>query len=245
MKVLDIYNLIDKIAPFNTAMSFDNVGILCGNSENSVEKILICLDITDAVIEEAKGLSANLIISHHPVIFDPIKKIDSNSILAKLIKNDINAIACHTNIDKCEKLGTNRALADKLGFKEIQASENGEYFVLNLKTNVKNLANHIKNCFPNCNLQFSNFDSDIKKIALCSGAGSTVIYDNESIDALITGEIKHDAWLEAMHKNIAIFAFGHYDTEILYCEQLQKYLQKNTEEEIYISKKELNPIRVI
>ena len=108
--VKDIYNYIDKIAPFNSAMDFDNCGMLVGNYSAVVNKVLLSLDITSSVIQEAKEIGANLIISHHPVIFNPIKRLDSNSMPYLLAKNDINAICAHTNLDMVEG-GVNSSLA--------------------------------------------------------------------------------------------------------------------------------------
>ncbi len=117
--VKDIYNYIDKIAPFNSAMDFDNCGMLVGNYSAVVNKVLLSLDITSSVIQEAKEIGANLIISHHPVIFNPIKRLDSNSMPYLLAKNDINAICAHTNLDMADG-GVNSSLANLLDLKNVE-----------------------------------------------------------------------------------------------------------------------------
>lgn len=113
-KVNDIYKYIDSFAPFNSAMDFDNCGILVGDKNSDVTKVILCLDVTSKVIDEAINKKANLIISHHPIIFNPIKSIDSNSIIYKLIENKINVISAHTNLDMSSILGVNTCLADAL-----------------------------------------------------------------------------------------------------------------------------------
>lgn len=114
--VRDIYNFIDKLAPFDTAMDFDNCGLLVGNFDDKVNKVLLALDITDSVVEEAKEIGANLILSHHPVIFRPIKSLNSNSIPYQLARNNINAICAHTNLDMANG-GVNTCLANLLKLK--------------------------------------------------------------------------------------------------------------------------------
>ena len=116
IKVLDIYNFIDKIAPFESQMDFDNSGLLIGNFNQKINKILLCLDITREVIDEAIKLNINLIISHHPVIFKPIRKISFDSVCYLIIKNNICAICAHTNLDLSE-IGTNFCLFEKLSLK--------------------------------------------------------------------------------------------------------------------------------
>ncbi len=249
MKIHEIYDLIDKVAPFDSAMSGDNVGLLVGSGKKEVSKILLCLDITEPVIKEASAKGVNLIIAHHPVIFDPLKKVDGNSVLYSLIKNDIAAICCHTNLDLCAKMGVNRALADRLGIDEIFIPEGKTYFQFELKeeTDVETYANHIKNCFPNCSLQYSSFSKKIKTLAMCAGSGSHEITPISSeIDAFVTGEIKYDKWLEATHKNLAVFAFGHFETESVYIPYMEKYLKENTNDiEISASADEIGPIRYL
>ena len=110
----EIYSELNKIAPFSLADKWDNSGLLTGNSDNSVKKVLLCLDITDSIVNEAIKKGAEVIISHHPVIFDPLKSIDSDTVIAKLVRNNISAICAHTNLD-IAKGGINDMIADMLG----------------------------------------------------------------------------------------------------------------------------------
>lgn len=117
--VKDIYEFIDDIAPFKTAMKFDNVGLIVGDINQKVNKVLLALDITNDVVEEAVKLGANLIISHHPVIFNALKKLNTNDVPYMLAKYNINAICAHTNLD-ISKFGVNSSLAEILGLEDLE-----------------------------------------------------------------------------------------------------------------------------
>lgn len=112
--VKDIYDFLDFIAPFKTSMDFDNCGLLVGNMEDKVKKVILSLDITYEVVQEAMKLGANLIISHHPIIFDPIKRLDSSTIPYLMVSCGINAICAHTNLDMASKYGVNWCLSNEL-----------------------------------------------------------------------------------------------------------------------------------
>lgn len=116
-KVYDIYNAINSFAPFKLQESWDNAGLIVGDMQNEVKTAVLALDITNPVIEEAAKLNAQLIISHHPVIFNAVKRIPSNSPVYNLAKNNMSAICAHTNLD-IAKGGVNTVLAEVLGIKD-------------------------------------------------------------------------------------------------------------------------------
>lgn len=120
IQVKDIYNFIDNFAPFSSAMDFDNCGLLVGDMNAYIKNVLVSLDITNEVINEANNLEANLIISHHPVIFNKLKNIFSGSTVHNLIKSDISAICAHTNLDMAEDTGVNTCLAKALNIKNVK-----------------------------------------------------------------------------------------------------------------------------
>ena len=122
-RICDIYDIINSAAPFDSQMAFDNSGLLVGDRVTEVTRALICLDITREVIDEAAAMNANLIISHHPVIFDPIKSMSSRDPAYLLAKNGIAAICCHTNLDISPVCGVNAALANRLGLKNVRPEE--------------------------------------------------------------------------------------------------------------------------
>lgn len=97
MKIKEIYHYINEIAPFDRALDYDNCGILLGDPEKEVTKCLICLDVTEVVLKEAVRIGAQLIVSHHPVIFHPVRQILGSSLLSRLVKRDIAVLSAHTN----------------------------------------------------------------------------------------------------------------------------------------------------
>ena len=115
-KIVDIYNYIDSFAPFDIAMDFDNVGILVGDKNAEPTRAIVTLDVTDEVIDEAKEKSAQLIVSHHPVIFNPLKRLSADSVVYKLAQSGISVISAHTNLDLSSD-GTNTAVFNALNFK--------------------------------------------------------------------------------------------------------------------------------
>lgn len=119
LTVKDVYDFINSMAPFDTAMEFDNSGLLVGNFNKEISNVMISLDVTNEVIEEACENNVDLIVSHHPVIFKPLKRLRSDSIPYLLAKYEIDVICAHTNLD-VSKFGVNSFLADKLELKNIR-----------------------------------------------------------------------------------------------------------------------------
>ena len=245
--VQDIYNIINKEAPFSTAMCFDNVGILVGDSDKKVSHAMIVLDITRAVINEAESKNVQLIISHHPVIFDPLKSVNRDSPVYNLINRGISAIGCHTNLDISMTIGVNKSLSDALGL--INFSKIGEcLFTAELKEpmTVRSFAELVNyrlstRCSVTCPERL------IKKIALCSGAGGELIPEAVSCaDAFLTGEAHHDELIFAADKDFPVMVAGHYGTEKIFDVPLKKYLQENIRDvEFLLSETEKNPITII
>ena len=235
MKVIDIYNYLNKIAPFETAMSFDNCGLLIGDSQKEVTNVIITLDITKKVVMEAKEKNANLIISHHPVIFNGVKSIEFDSVIALLIKHEINTIAVHTNLD-IANLGVNYQLASHIGLKDIKLMEweNECISVGTLKEEISetDFAKNIKENL-NCNgLRFTKLNQNIKKVAVACGAGGEAVFKAKKLgaNALVTGEIKHHEIIYGIENNISIFDAGHYKSEDIVINPLIEMLKKEFKE---------------
>lgn len=120
MRVQEIISLLESFAPPALQESYDNSGLQCGDVMTKATGALLCLDVTEEVLQEAIGRNCNLIIAHHPLIFSPLKKLDGNGyvqrVLLKAIKNDIAIYACHTNADNV-RMGVNHKMSEKLGLK--------------------------------------------------------------------------------------------------------------------------------
>ena len=255
--VSDIYAFINEIAPFDTAMDFDNVGILVGDSNQNVEKILVALDITNEVVNEAKFAGAQLIVSHHPVIFNGVKSIESNCAVYNMIQNGITAICAHTNLDSAAN-GVNKCLADALKLKNLkplsfyeakgQKCVLGLIGVLNTEMNAKDFAVLVKNAL-NCNgVRYTAAEGAIKTVAVCSGSGGDLINNAVALgaDAYVTGEIKHHEILIANEKNICIVDTGHFKSEDVVVEPLVNLIKTKFEDvQVFKSKKCTDHIKYI
>lgn len=233
-KISEIYAYIDKIAPFDSAMDFDNCGLLCGNKHTEAKRVLVCLDITAPVIEEAKRLGCNLIISHHPIIFKPLYSLESSSVPYKLASSGITAICAHTNLD-ISPVGTNAQLAKMLDLSDIEMIENEPIAIGCLKHEMSplNFARHVKERLGCKGLRYLSGNKNIKTVGVCTGAGGDMLCKiSDKTDAFITGEIKHHELISASAMNITVADIGHYRSEFIVCAPLASILSnrfKNVE----------------
>ena len=122
--VKDIYNYINSIAPYSEMEEWDNSGFILGDEEKTVSTVVMALDGTKAAADYAKSVEADLLLTHHPIIFNPVKKIIKGSAVYELINNDIAAMCAHTSFDKALG-GINDNLAFLLGLKNTRKLENG------------------------------------------------------------------------------------------------------------------------
>lgn len=242
-KVKDFYGYLNSIAPFETQEDWDNSGMLVGDMNAEVKKAAVVLDITHEEIKKAKAIGANLIISHHPVIFNPIKSVTKGSVPYELVASSINALCCHTPLDIADG-GTNDSLAELLGI-EVTRTEDP---ILRLgtvePTTAQELAGKIANTL-NTKVRYADAGKTIKKIAICTGAGCSLIEAAGEIDAFITGDASHHNFLDCVQAGITLIAAGHYETEIIVVPVLVKKLQAQFPDIEIIDIKQENPIKFI
>lgn len=242
-KVKDFYGYLNSIAPFETQEDWDNSGMLVGDMDAEVKKAAVVLDITHEEIKKAKAIGADLIISHHPVIFNPIKSVTRGSVPYELVASSINALCCHTPLDIADG-GTNDSLAELLGI-EVTRTENP---ILRLgtvePTTAENLAGKIAKTL-NTKVRYADAGRKIKKIAICTGAGCSLIEAAGEIDAFITGDASHHNFLDCVQAGITLIAAGHYETEIVVVPVLVKKLQARFPDIEIIDIKQENPIKFI
>lgn len=223
MTVKNVLDYINTISPLSTAEKFDNVGLLVGNAAEEVTGICTCLDITNDIIDEAAKKNANLIVSHHPVIFDPLKSVSVGTPVYNLIRNGISAICVHTNFDMSEG-GVNDALLELLGFESSEVLEEvspnglgfGAVCDLTFGFTAKTLAEHCKNALYLESVKYSSgIKTEIHRVAVCSGSGGSFMDSaiEKGCDALITGDIKHNVWVDAINSNFVLIDAGHFGTE--------------------------------
>lgn len=234
--VTQIYNAIDRLAPFWLTMDFDNTGILVGDRNREVSCALLALDCTPAVVEQAKQLGAQLIVTHHPVIFHPLKRVNEDAVVYQLIRSDIAVISAHTNLDIAQG-GVNDALASAIGLRDCRGLELlneqtgawlGRIGTLPEPLSPEAFAAHIKACLNASSIKFAAAPRVIRTVALCSGSGADCLDAaiSAGADALLTSEVKQHEYLAAAAAGISIFDAGHFDTEDIVTEPLRDYLAK-------------------
>lgn len=242
-KVKDFYGYLNSIAPFETQEDWDNSGMLVGDMDAEVKKVAVVLDITHEEIKKAKAIGADLIISHHPVIFNPIKSVTRGSVPYELVASSINALCCHTPLDIADG-GTNDSLAELLGI-EVTRTEDP---ILRLgtvePTTAEILAGKIAKML-NTKVRYADAGRKIEKIAICTGAGCSLIEAAGEIDAFITGDASHHNFLDCIQAGITLIAAGHYETEIVVVPVLVKKLQARFPDIEIIDIKQENPIKFI
>lgn len=229
--IREIYRYIDEIAPFATAMDFDNPGFLVGDGEAEVTAALVTLDITAQSVAQAEKLGAQLIISHHPVIFNPMKRLMSGSVPYLLARAGVGAICAHTNLDMA-KGGVNDCLADALTLSGREAvTYAGEtpcciIGALPQPMEPAAFAGFVKKRLSCFGVRYLPGNRLVKTVALCSGAGGEFIFDamEKGADAFVTGEVKHHEILAAKEAGLTLVDGGHFKTENIAMEPLRQRL---------------------
>ncbi len=227
--VREIYNFIDALAPFNTAEEWDNSGLLVGDESKAVNKIMLALDCTEDVIEQAVANGANLIVTHHPLIFKPISEVTADSLVYKLIKNDLSIICAHTNYDKAIE-GVNDILCYTI---ELQSFTHIDGACLNVGELITEMSSseftkYIKSKL-NGVVRFNSIEKIVKKIAVCSGSGSDYLSLAKELkcDALLTGDGSHHSFLDADEMGILFVCAGHFETENIAIKPLADKINNN------------------
>lgn len=224
-----IYDYLNDIMPFETQEKWDNSGLLV-NCGNGVEKVLCCLDVTKAAVEKAIEENCQLILSHHPVIFSGIKSLDSDSILMKLIQNNISVISAHTNFDKYQ-FGTSYRLAQFCGVKG-----NGEFLEIGLavaleepeffNTFVEKIKQNVK-----ISLQYTKGKETVNRVFVIAGSGKSMTEEilAAGCDCVITGESSYHDILDLKELGISTICIGHDESEKISVDTLTKLINEKFE----------------
>lgn len=250
MKICDIYKILNEKIPVSTQEKWDNSGFLIGDENKDISKIVFTLDITKSSIDFAVSQNANLIISHHPVIFDGIKSVKSDSVVYKLISNDISAICLHTPLDIASS-GMNEILyaklADKLklnnGYKILeptQADGTGFGFVAELTEPIDaaETAEIVAEALDETDVRLYDSRQKTSVVAVCSGSGGSMLeYAKKcGADTFITGDIKQDRWIAAENIGMNLIDAGHFGTEKYFYDPLTTLLSGYAECILYENK---------
>ena len=256
----DVLNFLKARFPEEEKEEWDNVGLLTGDSSGEIKRVLVCLDVTSDTVNEAKEFGADLIVSHHPLIFSPLKRIVEDnglgSILIQLIKNNISVYSMHTNFDKA-KGGMNDLLAEKIGLSDVRRYTDDELIKNDGKT-VDNIGRVGILDVPMCLDDFADFvkatlgcramkvfgdgQDNVRTVALCSGSGGSMMTAayNSGADVYLSADFNHHHAQEALETGLNLIDAGHFETENIITDFLYDILNSEFHE-LIIKKSDAKP----
>ncbi len=228
VKIKEVLCALERFAPLPLQEDFDNAGLQVGLTEAEVSGALLCLDVTEAVVDEALEQGCNLIVAHHPLIFRPLKRIsDANfvqRVVIKAIQHQITIAAMHTNMDNARG-GVNFKIAEKLGLqnirffapKEVDGVEGGSGVIGEWAKGMtaEDFIREVKACFGvKCVHANQLLQRPVRRVAICGGAGAFLLGDaiRQGADAFITGEMHYHDYFDH-EQEIQICVIGHYESE--------------------------------
>lgn len=244
MKCEKIIEKLEELSPLSFASSWDNVGLLVGRTDKEVRKILVTVDVTDDVIEQAVCLEADMILAHHPLIFGGMKKVTTSDFIGrrviKLIEHDICCYAAHTNFDV---MGMADAAADELSLKdrevleitfedEIAKEGFGRVGKLPKSMTVFECAQYVKRQFGiECVKVFGDLDKVVETAAISPGSGKSMIHAalDAKTDVMITGDIDHHDGLDAVAQGMVVIDAGHFELEKIFIPFMEEYLRRKVQ----------------
>lgn len=253
-KVKDISEFIDSIAPYDTKCQWDNCGILVGDENKQVNKIGFALDLTPETLRCAIDSNVDLIITHHPIIFNAQKSFLKGNMAYELAFHGISAISAHTCFD-CAKGGVNDALCELMGLSDVLGVPGEDCIVpmarigyLSCEKPLTSLElAHLVSEKLNTTVSVVETDREIKRVALCGGAGMDFYFDavNMGADAYITGEARHHELLLAKQTGVTLIVAGHFETENPAMAYLKKYIEQGFTNVETMLLNQSNPVKYI
>lgn len=242
--VNEIYQYLDEWAPFVTQMSFDNAGLLVGRRGMEVHRVLVALDITPEVAMESARLGAQLIVAHHPVIFDPLRALTDDTMTGRtvlsLAEHKIAALCAHTNLDAAEG-GVNDQLADMLllsGVEHLHADgvdAKGRTYGIGRVGSVhqagmtaEGYAAFVKARLDAGAVRLSDGGRPVCRVAVGGGSCGSMLSDVAAAgcDTFVTSDVKYDVFLAAKDLGINLIDAGHYATEQVVCPALAERISR-------------------
>lgn len=243
MQIKNMISVIEDTYPGSYALDWDNVGLLIGRDDKEISKVYIALDATDQVIAQAVSAEADMIITHHPLIFSALKQVNNKDFIGrrilKLIQNDISCYAMHTNYDvlemsersaqllRLEECSILRVTKEADGGNREQGI--GRIGSINKKQQLKNYCEYVKECFAlECVKVFGEMESLVERVAIAPGSGAGMVEDaiQSGANVLITGDIDHHTGIDAVARGLNIIDAGHYGIEHIFIDNIAAYITK-------------------
>lgn len=228
----DIIHRMEQDFPVETAMEWDNVGLIVGRYDKEVKRIYIALDVTDEVLADAVSKKVDLLISHHPLLFSSIKKINDvdfiGNRLITLIQNDISYYAMHTNYDVI-RMG--ELAGNMLGLQELEVFEEngiGKIGCFEQELTLAKCCEKVKDAFHLSGVKvFGNLEKGIRRVAVSPGSGKHMseIAIEKKADVFITAEIDHHEGIDAVARGVAVVDAGHYGMEHIFIADMKAYME--------------------
>lgn len=260
VKCSAIIESLEQLSSPAFAESWDNVGLLAGRRDKTVGKICVALDPTDAVIEEAVRNGADMLLTHHPLIFSSMKRINTDDFIGRrvvaLLRNDISYYAMHTNFDV---MGMADAAADEIRLAdrqvlsityedEISKEGIGRYGRLEREMTLRECASFVKQVFRLESVKvYGEPETVITCAAISPGSGKSMIKPAVAAGAevLITGDIEHHEGLDAAAQGLAVIDAGHYGLEKIFVPCLLEYIRREFPQIDIFAARETNPFWVM
>ena len=260
MQCSEVIEKLEMLSPRSFAESWDNVGLLAGRYEKEIRTVMIALDATDEVVEEAVRKGVDLLLTHHPLIFSARKSINNGDFIGRrlvtMLQHDMCYYAMHTNFDV---MGMADAAADEIGLLDRQvldityeddiAREGiGRFGRLPKAMTLENCGEQIKHIFGLESVKiFGSGERIVGKAAICPGSGKSVIEKAVQMgaDVLITGDIDHHAGIDAMAMGISIIDAGHYGLEKIFVPYMEEFLKRECKTLEVLRAREKNPFWVL
>lgn len=254
----EIMDVIERTYPKHAALEWDNVGLLVGRTEKEVKKIYVALDATDVVIDSAIKAGADMLITHHPLIFSPLKKITDEEFVGnrvvKLLQHDISYYAMHTNYDvlgMAELSGKILGLHEKdvLELTDAEAHEGiGRIGNLVCEMTLEACCKLVKDTFHlDAVTLFGDRNAMVKRVAISPGSGKKMasIAIEKGADVLVTGDIDHHEGIDAVSQGLAIIDAGHYGLEHIFIEDVAVYLESCLKDVVIERAEITHPFQII
>lgn len=256
----EIIRVIEQRYPRTAALDFDNVGLLAGRSKKEVKRVYLALDATDDIIGRAVDSGADMLVTHHPLIFSPLKRVTDEDFVSRrilrLIQNDIAYYAMHTNYDVLGMAGLaekilnirDASVLDVISEDSEKEEGIGRIGRLEKEMTLEECSVMVKHKLNLGSVRvFGDMKKHVRMLAVSPGSGKSAIKPavKKGADVLVTGDIGHHDGIDAVEQGLAVIDAGHYGTEYIFIEDMKRFFEKEFPDLEIITAPVLHPFQVI